>query len=64
MEIWAYGPLLTGIYDNPAKPIPEVARPRGHRRAGWPAWTRSPPRPAPPASQLVFAWLPPTACDR
>lgn len=24
LEIWAYTPLLTGAYDNPSKPIPEV----------------------------------------
>jgi aryl-alcohol dehydrogenase-like predicted oxidoreductase len=24
LEVWAYGPLLSGAYDNPAKPIPEV----------------------------------------
>lgn len=24
LETWAYGPLLSGAYDNPAKPIPEV----------------------------------------
>jgi aryl-alcohol dehydrogenase-like predicted oxidoreductase len=24
LEIWAYGPLLSGAYDNPAKPMPEV----------------------------------------
>lgn len=24
LEMWAYGPLLFGAYDNPAKPIPEV----------------------------------------
>jgi len=24
MEVWAYTPLMTGAYDNPAKPIPEV----------------------------------------
>lgn len=24
LEVWAYTPLLSGAYDNPAKPIPEV----------------------------------------
>ncbi|MBG0562384.1 aldo/keto reductase [Actinoplanes sp. NEAU-A11] len=24
MEVWAYTPLLSGAYDNPAKPIPQV----------------------------------------
>jgi diketogulonate reductase-like aldo/keto reductase len=24
LELWAYTPLLSGAYDNPAKPIPEV----------------------------------------
>ncbi|WP_433063304.1 aldo/keto reductase [Dactylosporangium sp. CS-033363] len=24
MEVWAYTPLLSGAYDNPAKPIPDV----------------------------------------
>ena len=24
LEIWAYGPLLSGAYDNPAKPIPDA----------------------------------------
>jgi aryl-alcohol dehydrogenase-like predicted oxidoreductase len=24
IEIWAYTPLLSGAYDNPAKPVPEV----------------------------------------
>lgn len=24
LEIWAYGPLLSGAYDNPSKPIPAV----------------------------------------
>jgi aryl-alcohol dehydrogenase-like predicted oxidoreductase len=23
MEVWAYGPLLSGVYDNPDKPLPE-----------------------------------------
>jgi diketogulonate reductase-like aldo/keto reductase len=24
LEVWAYGPLMSGAYDNPAKPIPEA----------------------------------------
>jgi aryl-alcohol dehydrogenase-like predicted oxidoreductase len=24
LETWAYGPLLSGAYDNPAKPVPDV----------------------------------------
>ena len=24
LEVWAYTPLLSGAYDNPAKPIPEI----------------------------------------
>lgn len=56
MEIWSYGPLLTGIYDNPDKPIPDgFDHPGTDRRlaaldavAGDLGATRS---------QVVFAWL-------
>jgi diketogulonate reductase-like aldo/keto reductase len=24
LEVWAYTPLLSGAYDNPAKPIPDI----------------------------------------
>lgn len=32
MEVWAYGPLLSGSYDNPAKPIPEAFHHEGTDR--------------------------------
>lgn len=32
LELWAYTPLLSGAYDNPEKPIPEVYDHRGNQR--------------------------------
>ncbi|PJJ70779.1 aryl-alcohol dehydrogenase-like predicted oxidoreductase [Diaminobutyricimonas aerilata] len=32
LDIWAYTPLLSGAYDNPAKPIPEAYDHPGNRR--------------------------------
>ena len=56
MEIWSYGPLLTGIYDNPDKPMPESLDHAGTERRlaaldGLAAETGA------SRSQLVFAWL-------
>lgn len=56
MELWAYGPLLTGIYDNADKPMPEALEHVGTDRrlaaldevAGQTGATRS---------QVVFGWL-------
>ena len=32
MEVWAYSPLLTGVYDNPDKPLGEVYEHEGNSR--------------------------------
>ncbi|TCC00400.1 aldo/keto reductase [Micromonospora zingiberis] len=56
LEIWAYTPLLSGAYDNPAKPIPQVYDHPGNTRrlaavdavAGDIGATRG---------QVVLAWL-------
>lgn len=32
LEVWAYTPLLSGAYDNPAKPIPEIYEHPGNTR--------------------------------
>jgi aryl-alcohol dehydrogenase-like predicted oxidoreductase len=56
MDVWAYTPLLSGAYDNPEKPIPEVYRHEGNTArlaaldtvAGQTGATRG---------QVVLAWL-------
>jgi aryl-alcohol dehydrogenase-like predicted oxidoreductase len=32
LEMWAYTPLLSGAYDNPAKPIPDIYDHSGNAR--------------------------------
>ena len=56
MEVWAYGPLLTGVYDNPDKPMPEALAHAGtDRRLA--ALDEVAEETGASRSQLVFAWL-------
>lgn len=56
MEIWAYGPLLTGAYDNPDKPIPEAFDHVGtDRRLA--ALDEVAAATGAARGQIVFAWL-------
>ena len=56
MEVWAYGPLLTGVYDNPDKPMPEALAHVGtDRRLA--ALDEVAEETGASRSQLVFAWL-------
>lgn len=56
MEMWAYGPLLTGAYDNAAKPLPDAFDHVGtvNRLAALDAVAA---QTGATRSQLVFAWL-------
>ncbi|MEU6020074.1 aldo/keto reductase [Micromonospora sp. NPDC047134] len=56
MEVWAYTPLLTGAYDNPAKPIPQVYDHPGNTRrlAALQEVARAT---GATRSQVVLAWL-------
>lgn len=56
VEIWAYGPLLSGSYDNPNKPIPEAFDHDGtHRRLA--ALDKVAAATGATRGQVVFAWL-------
>lgn len=56
MEVWAYTPLLTGAYDNPAKPIDEVYdHPGSTRRLA--ALDEVAAQTGSSRSQIVLAWL-------
>jgi aryl-alcohol dehydrogenase-like predicted oxidoreductase len=56
IEIWAYGPLLSGAYDNPDKPIPDVFdHPGTERRLA--ALDEVGAETGATRGQLVLAWL-------
>lgn len=56
LELWAYTPLLTGAYDNPAKAIPEVyTHPGTDRRLA--VLTRIAQARGTQRGQIVLAWL-------
>ncbi|MGR0219525.1 aldo/keto reductase [Agromyces sp. ZXT2-6] len=56
LELWAYTPLLSGAYDNPAKPIPEVYdHPGTTRRLA--ALDAVVAETGATRSQVVLAWL-------
>ncbi len=54
--VWAYTPLLSGAYDNPAKPIPDGHRHPGTDRA-LAALDIAASGLGVPRGQVVFAWL-------
>lgn len=54
--VWAYTPLLSGAYDNPAKPIPETHRHAGTDRA-LAALESAAAELGMTRGQVVFAWL-------
>jgi aryl-alcohol dehydrogenase-like predicted oxidoreductase len=56
MEVWAYTPLMTGAYDNPAKPIPEVYDHPGNT-ARLAALDAVAAQTGASRSQVVLAWL-------
>jgi aryl-alcohol dehydrogenase-like predicted oxidoreductase len=56
IEIWAYGPLLSGAYDNPDKPIPDVFDHPGTRRR-LAALDQVAAETGATRGQIVFAWL-------
>lgn len=56
LEIWAYGPLLTGIYDNADKPVPEALEHVGNTRR-LAALDEVATQTGATRSQVVFGWL-------
>jgi aryl-alcohol dehydrogenase-like predicted oxidoreductase len=56
LELWAYGPLLSGAYDNPQKPIPEAFTHLGNERR-LAALDEVAAATASSRGQVVLAWL-------